>query len=233
VIDTRVANQKSTLSDTELENDNLASGRNLLEAIGSSIDRLNRLGVAIRHSSTKTMLDRGSNTIADFGSIKNLAMLCLATLYPDSNENLREQLSMSMAIRYNKLATRKQRQDSFKQRRVKQSMTLPPIQEGAKACHQTTPLAELHPPLQRREYSLTQRSRSSARSELSSLHSHIFRQKYSERSDAGSTRTGTSSVQINKTVYPKPPQGVSCEWCYESLSQTDREGDKWKYGRDT
>jgi len=166
-------------------------------------------------------------------------MLCLATLYPDSNENLREQLSMSMAIRYNQLATRKHRHESSKQRHVKQSMTLQPIQEGAKAYHQTTPLAELYPAVERQEHSLTQRPKPSVsrpldlQSEPSLLHSHISQQKHSKRSGAESTRTGTSSIQINQIGYPMPPQGLSCEWCYESLEQTDREGDKWKYAYDS
>jgi hypothetical protein len=41
-------------------------------------------------------------------------------------------------------------------------------------------------------------------------------------------KKGTSSIQINQVGYPKPPQGVTCEWCYETLDKTKREGDEWK-----
>ncbi|KAH7393804.1 hypothetical protein DE146DRAFT_107463 [Phaeosphaeria sp. MPI-PUGE-AT-0046c] len=221
---------------TEQAVDQTAADTYVLEGIASSIDRLHRLGVAIKQSSTRRTMDRSFNSVEDFNSFRNLALICLETLYPDTNETLREHLSISMARRYDNLASRRSRHQMLKQRRPKPKQVLLPVQEEEDMVLTDSTAQAIprdFPARLDRHRALAERLKPTTRiaeiqSNPSSFNSQLFHQQYKEKSDVGSKKKGTSSIQLNQVGYPRPPQGYTCEWCCESLEKTSREGNEWK-----
>ena len=217
----------------------------ILKAIDGAIDRLNRLGIAIRQSSTRSLMARGLTDITDFNSFKELARVLLKTLYPDANDELHEQLSRSMAERYDEITSRQSRHDLFQKHRPKPGQRLRPILEDMGAEEQPKPIVRESRSAANSQYRqmaerMTQsksvpRRGNVLRSEPSSINRQVLQQKMSASSNVGSHKKETSSIQIHQMGYPKAPQGVgnlnwiTCEWCFETREKSYFEGDDWRY----
>jgi hypothetical protein len=214
-----------------------ATEMDVLKAIDGAIDRLNRLGIAIRQSSTRSFVVRDLTDITGFNSFKELALVFLKTLYPDANDELHEQLSISMAERYSEITSRQIRHDLFRERRPRLSSCLQPIREDMEVSDQPRPVIPGAVSSQYRQMAerLAPRGDNILRSEPSSINRQVLHQKMSAPSNVGSRKKGTSSIQIHQVSYPKAPQGLSssnwitCEWCFETLEKSYFEGDNWRY----
>ncbi|KAN0066704.1 hypothetical protein V8E54_015174 [Elaphomyces granulatus] len=211
-----------------------ATEMDLLKAIDGAIDRLNRLGIAIRKSSTRSSMARDLTDMTGFKSFKELALVFLKTLYPDANDELHEQLGMSMAERYSGITSRQSRHDLFRERRPKLSPCLPPIREDTEVSDQPRPVIPGAVSSQYRQMAerIAPRRDNILRSEPSSIDRQALHQKMDASSNAGSRKKETSSIQIHQVTYPKAPQGssnwITCEWCFETREKSYFEGDNWR-----
>ena len=208
----------------------------ILKAVDGAVDRLNRLGVAIRQSSTRNIMARGLTDNADFNSFKELAHVVLKTLYPAANDELHEQLSRSMAERYCEITDRQSRHDRLQKRRRKPSPCLRPIPENTEVEEQPKSVIIESP---RETYcQLAERMTPPRRdnvppSELSSINHQVFQQQMATSPNV--LHKTASCIQINELDYPKAPQGVgssnqiTCPWCFETQEKSYFEGDNWRY----
>jgi hypothetical protein len=231
-----------------------------LEAIDGAIDRLNRLGVAIRQSSTRGLTARGKITtkVSGFDSFKKLATLFVKTAYPGATYELQDQLGKSMAERFDSVISSQSQHAARGESRHKTTNTLQSIAEDMEldeAPAADVPVPEETPAMNEAQYHrmMTERTGQSSsfqrllhdargrRSEasMSSIDRQVLLQKMSGQSNAGSQekkKKETSSIQINQVGYPKAPQvknnpnRITCEWCFETKEQKFFEGDEWRYG---
>ncbi|KAH8779029.1 hypothetical protein BGZ57DRAFT_761073, partial [Hyaloscypha finlandica] len=228
-----------------------------LEAIDGAIDRLNRLGVAIRQSSTRGLTARGKITtkVSGFDSFKELATLFVKTTYPGATYELQDQLGKSMAERFDSVISSQSQHAARGESRHKTTITLQSIAEDLElneAPAADVSVSEETPAMNEAQYHrmMTERTGQSSsfqrrhdargrRSEasMSSIDRQVLLQKMIGQSNAGSQekkKKETSSIQINQVGYPKAPQvknnpnRITCEWCFETKEQKFFEGDEWR-----
>jgi hypothetical protein len=232
--------------------------KDALEAIDGAIDRLNRLGVAIRQSSTRRLTARGTTKVSGFHSFKELATLFVKTTYPGATYELQDQLGKSMAERFDNVISSQSQHAARGERRRKTTNTLQSIAEDMEFDEEPAadvPVPEEAPAMNEAQYHrmMTERTGQSSlfqrrhdargrRSEasMSSIDRQVLQQKMSGQSNIGSQqqkkKKETSSIQINQVGYPKAPQvknnanRITCEWCFETKEQKFFEGDEWRYG---
>jgi hypothetical protein len=231
--------------------------KDALEAIDGAIDRLNRLGVAIRQSSTRRLTARGTTKVSGFHSFKELATLFVKTTYPGATYELQDQLGKSMAERFDSVISSQSQHAARGERRRKTANTLQSIAEDMELDEEPAadvPVPEEAPAMNEAQYlrMMTERTGQSSlfqrrhdargrRSEasMSSIDRQVLQQKMSGQSNIGSQqkeKKETSSIQINQVGYPKAPQVknnpncITCEWCFETKEQKFFEGDEWRYG---
>jgi hypothetical protein len=198
--------------------------KDALEAIDGAIDRLNRLGVAIRQSSTRRLTARGTTKVSGFHSFKELATLFVKTTYPGATYELQDQLGKSMAERFDNVISSQSQHAARGERRRKTTNTLQSIAEDMEFDEEPAadvPVPEEAPAMNEAQYHrmMTERTDQSSlfqirhdargrRSEvsMSSIDRQVLQQKISGQSNVGSQqkeKKETSSIQINQVGYPK------------------------------
>ncbi|KAH8883062.1 hypothetical protein GQ53DRAFT_732965, partial [Thozetella sp. PMI_491] len=230
----------------------LAMNKDALDAIDGAIDRLNRLGIAIRQSSTRELMPKGCTEVADFNSFKELAAMFVKTLYPSATIELQDHLSNSMAERFNAILFRQSQHARLRQRRPKNKISLQPINETeAMQLDEDEDVATRDPtlpyddryhgilgarlnhlsPAPRRDPAAALPSEAS----MSSIDRQALRRKIGHFPNAGSKKKQeTSSIHIGQVGYPKAPQNtdgtkyITCEWCFETRENEDFEGEEWR-----
>ncbi len=214
-----------------------------LKAIEGAIDRLNRLGIAIRESSVTSRAARtkGFMEASSYNSFKELAYTAVRTLYPDTNHSLQDLLSTSIAERYARILSRRSHQQKLQARRPKPRPGLQVVAEDV-AMDGVDPgismlllEANAHVPITPRLVAAERQSRSLFSLESpSSANTQLVKARMDGSRRAGSRRSRASSVQIHRVNYPKPQQAVkgdkylTCEWCFESHEKKLFDGDSWR-----
>lgn len=222
---------------------------NILAAVDGAIDKLNRLGIAIRQSSTRNLTARTPAEMSQYNTFRELADKFVKTLYPDASGGLQDMLGRSMADRYQSIISRQARQTQLQQRRLEPAPIVLPaiIEEGeVGADYRAPPTLEENSRSARHQYrqmaeAIGQFASGVPRmvtpsSDASSVNSQlVYRHITSRSSHAGSKKRETSSIQINMVGYPKAPQStnspnfITCQWCYETHEKTAFEGDEWRH----
>ncbi|KAE8440464.1 hypothetical protein EG329_007584 [Mollisiaceae sp. DMI_Dod_QoI] len=200
--------------------------KDALDAVDGAIDRLNRLGVAIRQSSTRRLTARDSSRVSGFHSFKELATLFVKTAYPGATYELQDQLGRSMAERFDNIIARQSQHAALGERRPKTTNTLQSIAEDMALDEEPAadvPVQEEDPAMNETQYhrmisertgqysSFPKRHNAWGRhseASMSSIDRQVLRQKMSGSSNVGSQqkKKETSSIQINQVGYPKAPQ---------------------------
>lgn len=210
-----------------------------LKAIESALDRLNRLGVAIRESSVSSRTTRAKRLAGtpDYASFKDLAHLAVRALYPSTSVLLQEQLSASMADRYADIVSRRTHQGMLGKTRAKPQPPLPTIPgEGLTGKPDDFPDSSVYQAQARMDKSaLSLTPRSVLASERpSSTNTRLVELRMGASRRSGSGRSRASSVQINQVTYPRPLNAragenyLTCEWCFESRPKRFFEGPDWR-----
>jgi hypothetical protein len=220
--------------------------KDALEAIDGAINRLNRLGIAIRQSSTRRLTARGTTKVSGFLPFNELATLFVKRIYPGATYELQDQLGKSMAERFDSVISSESQHAARGERRRKTTDTLQSIAEDmeldeepamneAQYHRMMTERTGQSSSFQRRHDARGRRSEAS----MSSIDRQVLQQKMSGQSNVSSQpkeKQETSSIQINQVGYPKAPQlknnpnRITCELCFETKEQKFFEGDEWRYG---
>jgi hypothetical protein len=216
-----------------------------MEEVEDVLNRLNRLGVAIRQSSRGSFsakverFARGTNT----SLIEHITTRIVHSLYPDAHSELRDRLSKSMVERYSVMLYQKSRQSTLQTRRNAPGNSMPTINENvdeSEAREHEHNIADMNQPTKPDESDvvsiqqvLLKPSVPPSISDLSTLNTTRLRQALKHPFGAGSHRSKASTVHVHQTGYPKEPTKKSdtssaCEWCSEPLNQSLIEGSGWR-----
>lgn len=97
------------------------------EAIGGSIDRLNRLGVSIRQYSASSLASRirAFGQKKEYTSLETLSLLSIKYLYPRGTASLQDLLSKTMVARCIRLLYMREHQSKLEKRRHPQEVFIP------------------------------------------------------------------------------------------------------------
>jgi hypothetical protein len=215
-----------------------------LEAIEEALSRLNRLGIAIRQSSSGSIATRVKRFAdgLDLMPFEDLSYFSVQALYPNAHQALKDRLSRSMTHRYTTMLYLKSRKSMLQTRRTEPPPLMPTINEESKGPIEArepnvTGMTRIQRPgmtrairpatFQRRPYLPSQ-------SDLSSLNAEQLRGILNDSQKAGSRINKTSSIQINQENYPKPPGKndtniITCEWCFVPLTEVALEARNWRY----
>ena len=221
----------------------------VLAAVDGAIDKLNRLGIAIRQSSTRNLAARTPAEMSKYNDFKEKAHSMVKSLYPDASDGLQDLLGRSIAERYQSIVSHQARQTQLQQRRpgpvpdalpaiteeeeLDANVWVPPAPERGLgvAKHQYRQMAEI---MDRLASGVSRKAM--PWSDVSSVDSQlVYRHISGTPSRAGSKKRETSSIQINMVGYPKAPQPmnssnfITCEWCSETHQRSIFEGDEWRY----
>ncbi|EHK22151.1 uncharacterized protein TRIVIDRAFT_150197, partial [Trichoderma virens Gv29-8] len=206
-----------------------------LTTIDDTLTRLNRLGVTIRQSGRGKFDNRAKKFAAglDLSSFTSLCANAVQVLYPGAHQSLKAYLSKSMTDRYAKMLFLDSRHNKLKTRRELR-IGLSPIHEVPNDETQTrtgiTKLAiTIKNPLIR-----ISRPVATSQSDLSSVNMHRIRNRLRPPDEASTRYNKTSSIQVNRGNYPRPPvknQGgniVTCQWCSEPLGEQQLSESAWR-----
>lgn len=225
--------------DTE---ETLKSDVESLTEIEETLDRLNRLGVAIRQSA-RLNLNHRVKLFAQNVNVKDFEHLfttLVQVLYPNAHPSLRSRLARSMTDRLARIVFLKSRQLALATRRDGQPQQMADIPEdetvqGEAAPTEHIPYFPHHPP----STLISQDSLPhligprNAFSDLSSLDTGLFRSRLNHVWRPNSKTRKTSSTQIKYDNYPRPPNQsdvelVVCEWCAQPLNKEDLDPMSWR-----
>lgn len=237
------------LPEADLYTTPTVSEKDCLAAIDQAVDRLNRLGMAIRQSSTQKVVPRSLADLSGCESFQKLAEALVRTLYPDATNELHSQLSKSMTCRYDLVISRQKRQNHLQQRRPKPSPTPTQIMEDMQM--DEDPKDPRHFPdsfdhlyhqmaedMDKGSADPKKKRADDLQSEVPSpLDRGLFNKTMgSSPSQKGSQKKEeTSSIQINQIGYPKAPQVIgasnyaTCNWCFQTRHKREFEGREWRY----
>jgi hypothetical protein len=207
-----------------------------LEAIEEALSRLNRLGIAIRQSSSGSIAARVKRFAEglDLRPFEDLSYFSVQALYPNAHQALKDRLSRSMTHRYTTMLYLKSRKSTLQARRTEPPPLMPTINEesegliGVRVPNVTGMTRATQTAMfQRRPYLPSQ-------SDLSSLNAEQLRGILNDSQKARSRINKTSSVQINQQNYPEPPGKndtsiLTCEWCSIPLTEVALEAKNWRY----
>jgi hypothetical protein len=214
-----------------------------LDGIQGAIDRLNRIGKAIRDASTSDLglrVDRFTRKADnEHASFKRMALLVVKGLYPEITDSFVEQLATSISYRRQRLLYLKSHQEKLKGRRQPQPE---PERHVESTLHDQ--MRQPTPKLARQERQ-TQGQASEIRSSAPSkgeasivtypsvLDSRSLKLVVNEQMEA-STGPPTESSIAHNNPYPRPPklpEGKGycvCDWCYEEL-KVPHEKSRWMH----
>ncbi|KAJ4854258.1 uncharacterized protein T069G_11237 [Trichoderma breve] len=217
----------------------LKSGVESLTEIEETLDRLNRLGVAIRQSA-RLNLNHRVKLFAQNVNVKDYEHLfanIVQVLYPNAHPSLRSRLARSMTDRLARIVFLKSRQLALATRRNEQPQQMAGIPEDEAVQEETAPTAHVPhhpPPTLISQDSLPQPiGPRNAFSDLSSLDTSLFRSRLNNIWRPNSKTRKTSSTQIKYENYPRPPnqsegEMVVCEWCSQPLNKEDLDPMRWR-----
>lgn len=222
--------------DTE---ETLKSDVESLTEIEETLDRLNRLGVAIRQSA-RLNLNQRVKLFTQNVNVKDFEQLftnMVHVLYPNAHPSLRSRLARSMTDRLARIVFLKSRQLALATRRNQQPQQMADIPEDETVQEEAAPTAHIlhHPPptLISQDSLLQPIGPRNAFSDLSSLDTGLLRFRLKNIWRPNSKTRKTSSTQIKYDNYPRPPnhsesEMVVCEWCAQPLSREDLDPTRWR-----
>ncbi|KAI0860593.1 hypothetical protein F4860DRAFT_503923 [Xylaria cubensis] len=201
--------------------------------IDDILNRLNRLGVRIRQSSNTKLGPRLQKFAAGF-DLRPFEYLCAFTvhsLYPDTNQSLKDYLWKSMVKRYTTRLFMNSRQEKFKKRREPLA-SIPEV-----SSNEIETGVPGNQPMRANNNSiipgLPKSPTISSQSDLSSYNIDKIRNHAKLPNEASTKRYKTSSVQIDQVNYPRLPIAEpdstirTCPWCAKHLNNTLSESD-WR-----
>ncbi|KAJ4857129.1 hypothetical protein T069G_08026 [Trichoderma breve] len=228
--------------------DNFADDlRQTQESIEGAIDRLHRLGVTIRQSSTAGLISRvrAFSAKRSDSSLEEISFLMIKFLYPIAPLNLQRLLSRSILERHFNIEYRGEHQRRLAARRM---LVLDDDDHKEDQPHADNGSQEVLRPATRKDYvneaadivrddseKETDILLSKSGTKPSTLQTQEFERKVNEKKPlkALSAISKTSSVPIGDVNYPKPPkpQGeydwATCYWCFESFPHDKFQNVKW------
>ncbi|KLU87691.1 hypothetical protein MAPG_06685 [Magnaporthiopsis poae ATCC 64411] len=217
-----------------------------LSAIGATLTRLNRLGVAIRQSSRERIdvkVQRFAATI-DFGPFAAVSQAVVQQLYPNAHQSLRQYLAKTMVDRYTSMLYKKFREGKLQPRRPEKSLgSMPTIDEGPQINPDRNPPGLLADNGSQQMLSGTLSSTTisgitpaTSRSGPSTINSKQLRSilyRTNHFQVPTERRKGTSSVQVGRGNYPRPPSQegsnfIACEWCSRIIEKREMSESDWR-----
>jgi hypothetical protein len=214
-----------------------------LEGIYGAIDRLHRLGTAIRKTSTSSLASRvkkfARKADDDHAFFERMALLIVKGLYPDIRDSFAKQLAGSVSFRRQRLLYQKGHQEKLKARRrpqpeperhVEPTLHDETRQPASKVAHdkrQTQRQASKVPS------SASSKIDASTMTHPSAFESQKFRLDVTEKVEAVSGPSTVTSIAHNNP-YPRPPKFqdgekyCQCDWCFRELKVPD-EKTQWKH----
>ncbi|KAK6448420.1 hypothetical protein FP744_10004670 [Trichoderma asperellum] len=218
------------------------------ESVEGAIDRLHRLGVTIRQSSTASLISRVKAFSAKMSdaSLEEMALLIVKFLYPAAPLSLQRLLGRSILERYFNLKYREEHQRRLATRR---SITLDSEEEDQARSHNGGP--KLSRPIARKDKVYGRDNKNDSTGQVvdsdamlsqsgtkpSTLQGDEFQRKTEaeNRRAALSASSRTSSVPIGDISYPKPPKPSGdgecsraiCPWCSESHPYGNFQDERW------
>ncbi|PKK49154.1 hypothetical protein CI102_4565 [Trichoderma harzianum] len=217
------------------------------ESIEGAIDRLHRLGVTIRQSSTAGLISRvrAFSAKRSDSSLEEMSFLMIKFLYPMAPLNLQRLLSRSILERHFNIEYRGEHQRRLAARRM---LVLDDDDHKEDQPHADNGSQEVLRPTTRKDYvneaadivrddseKETDIILSKSGTKPSTLQTQEFERKVNEKKPlkALSAVSKTSSVPIGDVNYPKPPkpQGeydwATCYWCFETFPHDKFQNVKW------
>ncbi|KAF3938494.1 hypothetical protein ABW19_dt0205468 [Dactylella cylindrospora] len=222
----------------------LTALRAALAGIQGALDRLHRLGIAIRKASTSDLTSRVQvftrKNDDDRANFERIALLIVKGLYPNIEGSLANQLAKSISFRRQRLLYQKQHQLKLKARRrprqrSEQTVGLA-LPDGILQAEQKP--AQIHNERQTRETSSRTRSAAVIDDALTVTHpsiigTELFRLNIMEFKKPAASNPSTVISIDNKNPYPLPPKvkhgekHAQCGWCFKELEVPDDET-QWK-----
>ncbi|KAI1358848.1 hypothetical protein F5Y08DRAFT_320925 [Xylaria arbuscula] len=225
-----------TLDESQTNVNETRSLSTALKVIEDSLTRLNRLGVTIRQSCYGRIDMRVQQFAAtlDLGPFQHLCITAVQILYPNAHQSLKDFLSKWMTKRYAEMLFVKYRQNKLKARRDPRTVLAPIPEDSSSELQSSTHISHIMNIVQDPVMINTPGvSTLPARSDLSSVNIQQIRSRPHAPDEASTKRYKTSSIQISRGNYPRPPitDGESslrtCPWCFKLLDKTLSESD-WR-----
>lgn len=201
-----------------------------LHAMDSSLDSLNRMGIAMRQSSRARSAFSGPGDMSAFNAFKEVSYLLVQYLYPDAGAELQDHLSVSMAVCSDSVTSRRTRQDQLNSRRPQPTTgPLPYVGTGRPLLTTTTHANPSDNPGNSQMRAHPRIEALKLRSEPTSVN----RSQYQLLLNAPTAvDEGASSVVVGLIDYPSPPQATgthfTCQWCFASLDKKHSGGRLWR-----
>ncbi|RTE80926.1 hypothetical protein BHE90_004564 [Fusarium euwallaceae] len=212
-----------------------------LKAVQEAIDRLQRLAIIIRRSSTVTIASRVKNfalktDAAENAEFNKLVLIRINAILPGISESLASQLLESISHRRLRLLYQRRHQKKLGRRRPGRSnQTLPREAEGEKLkldSPQRPAMPEAGTGESVRQASVYTKSQANSDTAHSSFNLSAF---YRYQSRAASTQSDNITVTsvTQGCSYPRPPKlqegarTARCDWCYEEISTSELQTSGW------
>ncbi|KAF3066101.1 hypothetical protein CFAM422_009245 [Trichoderma lentiforme] len=218
--------------------DNIAGDlRQTQESVEGSIDRLHRLGVIIRQSSTASLISRVrafSEKRSD-SSLEEMSFLMIKFLYPMASLNLQRLLSRSILERHFNIQYRGEHQQRLAARRMPHKKVDNGSQEVLRPITRKDYVDEAADVVHDKSEKGTDTMLSKSGTKPSTLQTQEFQRKLNQEKPlkALSVVSKTSSVPIGDINYPRPPKShgehgwTKCDWCFESYPHDKFQDAKW------
>ncbi|KAL1967098.1 hypothetical protein VTN77DRAFT_3622 [Rasamsonia byssochlamydoides] len=212
-----------------------------LEAVEASIDRLQRLAIVIRKSSTQSRNLRAKAFVPedDEGSFEDFAIQMVKHRYKEANGTLCEQLGASIALRRRRFLYKWKHQQKLAYRRqsqVPETIRQPPSTTGSQTASE---LPRVPPPFfifKRHRFSqlkMSQLAQPPSETNAWTLDSKIFRNVLRDHKLPSSMVSTGTSIQDNALEYPRAPafkpgqKECICPYCSELLPTTKLNNGRW------
>jgi hypothetical protein len=209
--------------------------------VKETIDRLQRLSMAIRQSSaqhrnfkTVSFIERDKEGNDISSGFESYAICIIKHRYKDADDALCRQLGASIFFRRNRFLYRKRHQEKLA---LNRRGTTPPVQGKSLADRGANYASQQDQPSSQGALFLPALSATTASVLPSSpLDPKIFRSITSSYAPSIASSAPSVSVQDNKLDYPVPPvfkpgkKECECPYCFESLQKADASDERrWRY----
>lgn len=215
-------------------------------SIEGAIDRLHRLGVTIRHSSTASLASRVKAFSAKRPDpcLEEKSLLIVKFLYPAAPPNLQRLLGRSIFERYFNMKYREEHQRRLTSHRFPVLDDMEGDQsDGCNGQPQLSPQKDSIADGDVKTDGLTGRMvdadaiLSKSGTKPSTFQADDFQRKFRAENQrtALSATSRTSSVPMGEISYPKPPKPSGdgefkwavCSWCFESIPDDKLQNSRW------
>jgi hypothetical protein len=214
-----------------------------LDGIREAIDRLHRIGSAIRKISTSSLASRvkkfARKADDDHTFFERIALLIVKGLYPNIRDSFAKQLARSVSFRRQRFLYQKKHQNKLKTRRPPQMEPKRPV-EPTRHAETPQPASKIaHGEHQTQRQAREVRSSSPSKIDASTVtlpsafDSRKFRLDVTENVEAVSGPPTVTSI-ANNNPYPRPPKlkdgekHCQCDWCFRELQVPDEKA-QWKH----